>query len=308
MSRPQHLRQSVINQMLDGITKGHLPSPLPSQAALAELYNISRTTVRHTLDYLQQRGILARRAGQFCIARAPAGDEGFQPGPTPDAEQAGRVEAAFHEMIRQRQLRPGDAVSEVQLAKSAAVSAGTVHDFLLRFSRYGLLEAAGRGEWLMKPFDQAYAENLFELREMLETHALQRFLTLPANDPRWMQARDLLTRHRQLHTMMDDHYRRFAGLDRELHALIMSAADNPFFNQTLEIISVIFHFHYQWDEHHLKQRNIVATEEHMALLLALICRNDQEAMRELRAHLATARRTMSEAIRGQRTLDQRKTG
>ena len=34
----------------------------------------------------------------------------------------------------------------------------------------------------------------------------------------------------------------------------LSAADNIFFNQSLEIISVIFHFHYQWDESDLKQR------------------------------------------------------
>lgn len=46
MSRTQNLRQNVVNQMIDSINNGHLRSPLPSQAALAEMYNISRTTVR----------------------------------------------------------------------------------------------------------------------------------------------------------------------------------------------------------------------------------------------------------------------
>lgn len=58
MSRSQNLRQNVINQMLDGITKRHIRSPLPPQAALAEMFNISRTTVRHTLQHLHARGVL----------------------------------------------------------------------------------------------------------------------------------------------------------------------------------------------------------------------------------------------------------
>ncbi len=47
MSRSQNLRHNVINQVIDDIARGHIPSPLPSQSALAEMYNISRTTVRH---------------------------------------------------------------------------------------------------------------------------------------------------------------------------------------------------------------------------------------------------------------------
>ena len=64
-----------------------------------------------------------------------------------------------------------------------------------------------------------------------------------------------------------------------MHTLILSAANNPFFNQSLEIISVIFHSHYQWDESDLKQRNIVALEEHMAILTALISRRCGRAVR-----------------------------
>nr|POY50379.1 GntR family transcriptional regulator [Pectobacterium versatile] len=49
MSRSQNLRHNVINQIIDDMARGHIPSPLPSQNALAEMYNISRTTVRHIL-------------------------------------------------------------------------------------------------------------------------------------------------------------------------------------------------------------------------------------------------------------------
>lgn len=60
MSRTQNLRHNVINQVIDGISKGHILSPLPSQASLAEMYNISRTTVNHTLNYLYECGVLEK--------------------------------------------------------------------------------------------------------------------------------------------------------------------------------------------------------------------------------------------------------
>lgn len=57
MSRSQNLRHNVINQVIDDMARGHLPSPLPSQSALAEMYNISRTTVRHMLNHLSECGV-----------------------------------------------------------------------------------------------------------------------------------------------------------------------------------------------------------------------------------------------------------
>ena len=51
MSRSQNLRHNVINQIIDDMARGHIPSPLPSQSALAEMYNISRTTVLHMLSH-----------------------------------------------------------------------------------------------------------------------------------------------------------------------------------------------------------------------------------------------------------------
>ncbi len=55
MSRSQNLRHNVINQVIDDMARGHIPSPLPSQSALAEMYNISRTTVRHIQPFTRMR-------------------------------------------------------------------------------------------------------------------------------------------------------------------------------------------------------------------------------------------------------------
>ncbi|KAA9000642.1 GntR family transcriptional regulator [Affinibrenneria salicis] len=302
MSRSQNLRHNVVNQFIDGITRGHIVSPLPSQSALAEMYNVSRTTVRHTLRHLIERGVLSREGANYSIVRPPAQEDGFKWVQAPMEEQNRVFERAFFNMINQRQLKAGDAFSELQLARGAGVSPMVVREYLLRFCRYNLIVSERRGQWRMLQFDQAWAEQLFELREMLETHALRHFLNLPDRHPLWPQARALLDRHRLLRDSIGDSYRMFSQLDRDFHSLLLSAAQNVFFNQSLEIISVIFHFHYQWDESDLKQRNIVAIDEHMTILSALICRNDLEATRALRNHLETAKQSMIRSITQSRRL------
>ncbi|MEG2992286.1 MAG: GntR family transcriptional regulator, partial [Citrobacter sp.] len=261
MSRSQNLRHNVINQIIDDMARGHIPSPLPSQSALAEMYNISRTTVRHMLSHLGECGVLTQVGSHYVIVRKPDHDDGFDCTTASMTEQNRIFEQAFFTMINQRQLRAGESFSELQLARAAGVSPVVVREYLLKFERYNLIKNEKRGQWSMKQFDQAYAEQLFELREMLETHSLQHFLNLPDDDPRWLQAKTLLERHRMLRDSIGSSFRMFSQLDREFHALLLSAADNIFFNQSLEIISVIFHFHYQWDESDLKQRNIIAIDE-----------------------------------------------
>ncbi|MCY7269559.1 GntR family transcriptional regulator [Klebsiella variicola] len=302
MSRSQNLRHNVINQVINDMARGFIPSPLPSQSALAEMYNISRTTVRHILCHLCERGVLSQVNHDYQILRQPEVQDGFDGSSASLTEQNRLFEQAFFTMINQRQLRAGERFSELQLARAAGVSPVVVREFLLKFSRYNLIESEKRGQWNMKKFEQSWAEQLFELREMLETHALQHFLNLPDSDARWLQAKTLLERHRTLRDSIGNSFRMFSQLDRDFHSQLLSAADNIFFNQSLEIISVIFHFHYQWDESDLKQRNIIAIDEHMTILSALICRSDLDANLALRNHLNSAKQSMINSLKQSESL------
>lgn len=82
-------------------------SPLPSQSALAEMYNISRTTVRHILSHLRECGVLTQVGNDYVIARKPDHDDGFACTTASMSEQNKVFEQAFFTMINQRQLRPG---------------------------------------------------------------------------------------------------------------------------------------------------------------------------------------------------------
>ena len=77
MSRSQNLRHNVINQVIEDMARGNIPSPLPSQSGLAEMYNISRTTVRHILQHLSACGVLTLVGKNYVIARKPEQNDGF---------------------------------------------------------------------------------------------------------------------------------------------------------------------------------------------------------------------------------------
>lgn len=81
----------------------------------------------------------------------------------------------------------------------------------------------------MKEFDQVYAEQPFELREMLESHTLQYFLNLPDDDLHWLRAKKLLEHHCMICGNIGSSFRCF-------HVLLLSASENIFFDQLLEII------------------------------------------------------------------------
>ncbi|HBO23628.1 MULTISPECIES: GntR family transcriptional regulator [unclassified Providencia] len=296
MARTQNLRHKVINQFIDAIRHQYICSPLPSQSVLAEMYNVSRTTVRHVLTYLTRQKILENIGNDYVIIRKPNDEDLLDTIVDLPDIQLNEFESFFYKLIQQKELKPGDNFTELQLAHRANVSPVVVREFLLQFSQYNLIENLRRGLWSLKTFEQDHAEKLFELRELLETYALTRFMNLPANDKRWVQAKELLFQHRELRETIVDNYRAFSDLDRKFHTLLLSAAENPFFDQSLNMVTIIFHFHYQWDDSDLRERNALAIEEHMTILSAIVSHNDLQAMNELRNHLYTAKQSMKRSL------------
>lgn len=296
MARTQNLRHKVINQFMDAIRHQYICSPLPSQSVLADMYNVSRTTVRNVLNYLVEQHILENIGNDYVIIRKPGDDDLLDTIVELPDIQLTEFESFFYTLIQQRELKPGDSFTELQLAHRANVTPVVVREFLLQFLQYNLIENIRRGLWRLKKFEQDYAEKLFELRELLETYALTRFMNLPSDDQRWVQAKELLFRHRQLRETVVDNYRAFSNLDCQFHSLLLSAAENPFFEQSLNMVTIIFHFHYQWDDSDLRERNVLAIEEHMAILSAMVSHNDLQAMNELRNHLDTAKQSMKRSL------------
>ena len=62
------------------------------------------------------------------------------------------------------------------------------------------------------------------------------------------------------------------------------------------VISMIFHYHYQWNKADEKERNRTALHEHLAYIAALRGRDRQEIEASCRTHLASARQTLLRSI------------
>ncbi|OBW96942.1 GntR family transcriptional regulator [Gallibacterium anatis] len=299
MSRDFELRNEVANQVMDAISAKVLDSPLPSQVILASLYNVSRTTIRSVLSELLKKGILVKQNENYVVSREPREEDKFSLLKTKqnDPKSLEKIESYFQEIVRTKVIKPGDKISELWLAKNANVDIFSVRAYLIQFSRFNLIKNLGRGEWQLVAFTPHYADKLFELREMLECHALNCFMNLPQSDVRWSQMRMLLQEHRVLREHISEQFTDFAKLDHQFHSIILSAADNPFINDFIELISIIFNFHYQWDNRDLKTRNILAVEEHLAVLVKIVSQDDLGAITELKRHLNTAKKSLMNSIR-----------
>ncbi len=86
------------------------------------------------------------------------------------------------------------------------------------------------------------------------------------------------------------------SLDNRLHRLITTAVPNRFIDDFYDVITLIFHYHYQWNKRDERQRNEVAIGEHLAYIDALLARDRQQVEHACRAHLASARQTLRRAF------------
>lgn len=62
--------------------------------------------------------------------------------------------------------------------------------------------------------------------------------------------------------------------------------------QFFEVISMICHYHYQWNKGDELERNKVALEEHVAIMTHLLARNTSGVLAAMETHLITAKDTL----------------
>jgi bacterioferritin-associated ferredoxin len=60
--------------------------------------------------------------------------------------------------------KPGTVINELELARQFGVATTGIREFLIRFSRFGLIEKRSNSGWLFKGFTEDFALELFEIR------------------------------------------------------------------------------------------------------------------------------------------------
>lgn len=267
--------------------------PLPTEQHLTTICQGSRTAIRSAIAYLATRGLIASLADRLLLRKPIPGDyfdvAELQSG-------ADRIQQVLMERVYQRDMPPGAEFSEAELAREAGASTVSVREFLIGFARFGLIEKKPRGGWRLCAFDLSFATELADMRRMFELAAVAKFGELPPTDPAYKELARLIAQHEKLEAKIESRHSAFPALDREFHTFLIGLLNNRFAQGFYDIVSFVFHYHYQWDKRSEKGRNQYALQEHLLILRALAAHDVPQALTYMQEHLASSRRTMLEAI------------
>jgi len=269
---------------------------LPAENALAQKVGVSRTAMRSALLNLENAGLIGRRGRQILVRRRPRAGDYFAAAQT--ESKAGLVERRFLEMAVSGDLMPGRNFSEAELARRIGASTVSVREFLFGFSRHGLVEKTpGRG-WRLCAFDEAFARELASTRRTFELSAVRTFAEAAPGDPVWVEIADLAEMHRTLSKQDDTKVRQFPSLDRAFHRALVARLRNRFVESLYDVVSFVFHYHYQWRKDDEVERYRTAIAEHILVLDALLARDIPAAEARLTEHLETSVRTLLQSAIG----------
>jgi DNA-binding GntR family transcriptional regulator len=284
----------AFNDALDLLSAMAPGAELPSEIKLGDVLLVSRTTVRKVLNTFDETGLVAGSGRKRIRTALVVGADRFPLAETiPISTQ---VETQFLQWMLRDDAKPGTSINELDLARQFGVATNVVREFLNRFQRFGLIEKRVGSGWEFRGFTQSFARELFEIREMFEMRSARAFARLPKASPLWTRLRELRQSHVALLDDIDRRFHAFSDLDSDFHRLINSVVPNRFIESFYDIITMIFHYHYQWNKQDERQRNEVAMREHLSYIDALLSRDVKVAEQACNAHLTSARETLMRSM------------
>jgi DNA-binding GntR family transcriptional regulator len=209
-------------------------------------------------------------------------------GGTPDGERSSLGQTVYErikEDLFDFRMAPGQRYSEQELADRFGVSRTPLRFALHVLAREGYLDrVGGHAGWLVKPFDLAYYEDLYDFRIQIELIAVRRLCALdPAPDLRELCA---FWRVPKRARMMDG--QTVARADERLHSTLVRLAGNREMARThadlTERIRIIRRLDFI-EPARIKD----AYDEHDKILGALLARRAGDAEMLIKAHIGTSR-------------------
>jgi DNA-binding GntR family transcriptional regulator len=286
----------AFNDVLDLVAELGDGTPLPSENGLSARLGVSRTTVRKILSALDARGVVGGSGRQRVVHASGTAPQRYPAAET--VSMSDQVEKRFMEWMLRDNAEPGTSINELELARRFGVATTGIREFLNRFERFGLIEKRPNAGWVFKGFTPGFARELFEIREMFELRSALAFAALPPGSPMWQKLEALREEHVALLGDIERRFHDFSDLDSRFHRLINSAAPNQFIDSFFDLITLIFHYHYQWNKQDERKRNEVAIREHLTYIEALRSRSRTIVELACRAHLASARETLMSSTSG----------
>ena len=292
MPRDNRLFKTQVNRVLDLLTvQGQ--AALGSEAELAHRLKASRTTIRAALSHLHDLGVLSWDGRDKRLLRAPRPQDYFASAEARTTTET--VEQRFLSWVLGAQPAPGTILNETRLARELDLPLAGLREYLIRFQPFGLIEKQPNRHWVMKGFTRAFADEMFEVRVLLEQRALARLIAQP--DPALIANLSALrANHLRVRDGIEAEAMGFPALDARFHALLCEGARNRFILDFSRTTSIIVHYHYLWNRKGEAGRNRNAADEHLAILDAIEAGCAETARTALQKHLETAHRTLLASV------------
>lgn len=285
--------KACTNALLEKLgANGSHAEPLPSENVLADTLEVSRTTVRKAIQRLLDLGVLELEGKSKVVARTPSPDDFFDI----DEQPLTKLESAERFVLDKlgRDHFPLDQpFSELELARESNCNRSSIREALLRISRTGLIERKPRQRWRVVKPSPAMIEELFEMRLLVESHAIRTAIQTAPNDAFWKVIRRLTKDHEEYLKVWkaDSSGTRFHDLDMKMHQTFLQTCSNRFFDSFFA--SFVFLMKYQLRPQLLdEEHRVPAVIEHLNILKLAAGRNEAETIEALRLHLTNSRKAL----------------
>jgi DNA-binding GntR family transcriptional regulator len=184
-------------------------------------------------------------------------------------------------------LLPGDRFTETDLSRRFAASRTPIRDALFMLKRDGFVDVRFRSGWHVCPFDFKRFDELYELRIVLESAAVER-LCQAGNDARLEAVETLEKIWKVPESAREPDPKRLTALDEGFHRTLMEAAGNremaAVHHDLTEKIRIIRRLDF------FKESRIAATyREHVQILRPLRRGLVAETLIMLRAHIESSK-------------------
>ncbi|HSV36957.1 MAG TPA: GntR family transcriptional regulator [Ramlibacter sp.] len=207
----------------------------------------------------------------------------------PAAGRRSRADDVYHQLkldIAQFSLVPGDRFTENELCERLQVSRTPVRQALFRLQQEGFVEVLFRSGWRVLPFDFEQFEQLYDLRMVLETAAVQRLCADSERIDRGLLD-ELVAIWLVPVAERSKDMAQVAQWDEDFHCALVAAAGNAemarVHRDVTDRIRIIRRLDFT------KQARIDATyEEHAKILKAVQRKRGDQAALLLRAHIETS--------------------
>ena len=198
----------------------------------------------------------------------------------PATTLAERVYAQIKQLIFDFQLLPGERFSESDLANRVHVSRTPLRQALQRLQREGFLLVFPKSGWQVAPLDFDTFDQLYDLRVLLETHAVARLCEMEHRPG----LKDLGDTWLVPATERQTAFVAVDRLDEAFHTALVRATGNQEMVRVHEDITERIRIIRRLD--FTKVSRVEATyDEHARILRAITRRRTDEAQRLLRAHI-----------------------